>query len=807
MRALLQDLRYAVRMFAKKPAFTAVVVVTLALGIGANTAIFSVINGVLLRPLPYESPDELVTLRDVKGHGLGSATYPNVADWRQQNSVFEDIGVYRSTAHTLTGADTPERVKGARVSAAFLSVLGIEASLGRTFRNVEDLPGVENVAVLSDGCWRRRFGADAGLIGQTVTLDAEEFTVVGILPPGFDFPLEISATEVWTPAGLDEGLHSQRSWHCLGTAARLRAGVTMDQARTAMETIAARLEQQYPESNAGLGVRLESLHNRVVGRLRPVLLVLFGSVALVLLVACANVASLLLVRSADRRKELAVRAALGARPLRLIRQLLTESLLLGVAGGAMGLLLASWGFEGLLGFLPADLPRGGEIAIDGRVLIFTLVVSAVTGLVFGLVPALHTARFQLFPALKEGGSTPAGGERNRLRRAIVVSEMALTLALLVGAGLLMRTFWRLTDVDPGFDQDNLLTFQISVPSSQVDDPTRRSEFYRRLIERIGALPGVDSVAGGTTLPFSNRDIGLAFRILGRPEPPSGDEPKARYNSISPEYFRTLGISLLAGRPFTALDGPGRPGVMIINEAMAQRFWPGEDPIGQRVEPLIIIEEDGAVEPFEIVGVVGNVRNKSLDTAASPCMYVPSRHQTWASMYFAVRTTGDPLSLVSAIRSEAAAVTKEQAPHSFRRMDQCLVGSLARRKFSMLLLGVFAIAALVITAVGVYGVFSHTVAQRTHEIGVRMALGAQPEDVLRLVLRRGLALTGPGLCIGVLLALASTRMLSSMLYEISATDPTTFVGVCLLLGMVALLACYIPARRATKVDPMVALRCE
>ncbi len=811
MNAVLQDLRYAFRTLVRRPAFTAVIVVTLALGIGANTAIFSVINAVVLRPLSYDSSGELVMVwetNEERGSNQFFVSYPNFRDWKEQNEVFEDIGVLRPGSFTLTGVDVPLRVEGAAVSTGFFATLRLNAAIGRTFRAEEDRAGAPNVVVLSDGFWRRHLGADPDPVGRTLALDGADFTVVGVLPQGFDFPVRISGAELWTPTGLRARWLEKRGGHTFRTVARLKAGVTLAQAQAEMDTIAGRLEQQYPDSNTGYGVNVVPLHEQVVGNVRPALLILLGAVGLVLLIACANVANLLLARSEGRRQELAVRAALGAGRARLMRQLLTESMLLGVLGAAMGVLLAFWCKDVLVGIIPRDVPRVGEIGIDGWVLAFALLVALGTGVVFGLGPALHATRFHLTDSLKEGRFTTASSGRYRLRRLLVVSEVAVALVLLVGAGLLMRSFLRVTDVDLGFRPESVMTFRMSPPGAAYANGERRAELFRQVIERVETLPGVQSVSASTTLPLTDMGIGLSFSVLGREETAAAEDSVALFDSVSPDYFEAMGIPLLRGRGFTEQDRRQGLGVMLINQAMAQmvrRLHPDVDPMGLRLTISADFDEN---EPgfFEIVGIVGDVR-RSITDEPEPHMYVPFQQQTWESMSFAVRTAGDPSSVVGAVRSAVSSVTRDVAAYNFRTLEQYLGNSLAHRLFAMLLLGIFAALAVTLAAVGIYGMLSYSVAERVHEIGVRMALGALRTDVLRFVLRRGLTLTAIGLGIGIVASLVITRVLASFLYETSTADPVTLVGVSLLLVVVALLSCYIPARRATKVDPMVALRYE
>ncbi|MGB2987850.1 MAG: ABC transporter permease [Phycisphaerae bacterium] len=808
MRDLLQDLRYTLRNLVNRPGFTAVVIVTLSLGIGANTAIFSVINAVVLRPLSYDHPGELVMVwetNEERGSDQSFVSYPDFEDWKAQNDVFEEIGAIRSSSFTLTGVDAPLRIRGAAVSTGFFSALRVNAAIGRTFRPEEDRAGAPNVVVVSDGFWRRHLAANPDLVGQTLMLDGIEFAVVGVLPQGFDFPVRISGAELWTPTGVAERWLDNRGGHTFRTIARLKPGITLRQAQADMDTIAARLEHQYPDSNTGRGVNVVPLHEQVVGDVRPTLLILLGAVGLVLLIACANVANLLLARSASRRQELAVRAALGAGRGRLIRQLLTESTLLGILGGVLGILLALWCKDALVAIIPQDIPRVEDIGLDGWVLTFTLVVALGTGLVFGLAPALNATRLYLPASLKEGGYTTASAGRHRLRGFLVVSEVAVALVLLVGAGLLMRSFMRLTNVDLGFQPESIMTFEMVLPRATYADNDRRAELYRQVVDRVATLPGVTSACAGTTLPLSGSGIGLNFSIVGREET---EGTEALFDSVSADYFETLGIPLIKGRTFTKRDRREGLGVMVINRAMAQmirRLHPDSEPIGLRLKISANFGENDP-ELFEIVGIVGDVRWSVADEP-EPHMYVPFKQQTWPSMYFAVRTVGDPSGLVSAVRGEVAAVTSDVAPYNFKTIERYFGDSLAHRLFALLLLGIFAALALALAAVGIYGMLSYSVAEQTHEIGLRMALGALDSDVLRAVLRRGLTLTGIGIGIGMAVSFAVTRVLSSFLYDVSTFDPVTLLGVPVLLIVVALPACYIPASRAMKVDPLVALRCE
>jgi putative ABC transport system permease protein len=797
-------------MLRRQPGFTVVVVVTLALGIGANTAIFTVVSGVVLKPLPFEDPERLVVIEQSLpsvhgGREQWEMSPPELEDLRACGDVFAELGGVEFAHYTLTGVGDPERLEGASVTGGFFRTLGVRPSLGRLLDAADDRPGQSNVVVLTHRFWKRHFAGQPEAVGGSLTLDKVDHTIVGVLPAGFRFPLKVTEADVFTPLSSQLGDLTRRSMRYLTTVGRLKPGVKLEQAQARVDALAARLAQAYPDISGGCAIHLTSLHEKVVGDTRPLLFVLLGAVGLVLLIACANAANLLLARGADRRQELALRAALGAGRGRLLRQLLTEGVALAVAGGVLGLVLAVWGTDVLASLLPDDIPRGEEIVIDRRVLGFALGLSILTGLLFGLPSAVSGVRVDLHSSLKAGGRRIGlVRSRQRFQGCLVVSEVALALVLLAGAGLLLRSFKRLTDVDAGFIHENVLTFRVLInrPHSE------RVQLRNETLVRLSGIPGVESVGTNDGRMLAESGWSTTFEILGSSSGDSAAQPSCRFCGVNPEYFATLGIPLLKGRMFTDRDLLARldsPGVGIINEAMARRFPPGQDPIGGRIRQVIRF---GNADPtFEIVGIVGDVHDMGLDADARPYLYVPYVRHPGPYVTFALRTSGDPLGLIGAVRHELATLLPDQAPYGFATLDQLLDDSLASRRCPMRLLGLFSTLALILAAVGIYGVLSYSVTQRRHEIGVRMAIGAQRGHVLGLVIRRGLALIGPGLCIGVLLALASTRVLSSMLYEISATDTATLVGVCLLLATVALLACYIPARRATKVDPMVALRCE
>ncbi len=804
-----QDLRYGARMLRKNPGFTAVVALTLALGIGANTAIFSVVNAVLLRPLAYKDADRLMWLSETRLPEVPSfnPSPANFLDWQKQNTVFEQLEAVNGRDFNLVSGANPERIKGLVATHGFLSMLGLRPWIGRDFFPDEDRPGHNNVAILSHELWQRRFGGDPNILNQTIKLDDQPFTVIGVMPPNRD--LRWRDDHIWIPIAFTADQIQNRRGGILNVFGRLKPGVSLEQARAEMSIIADRLANQYPDTNAGWNVSVTPLLESAVSEIRPSLLLLLGAVAFVLLIACANVANLLLARAAVRRKEIAVRTALGASRRRIVRQLLTESLLLSLAGGIIGLALASWGLKILMAMADNFWPRVMDVSLDVRILTFTTGITLLTGLSFGLVPALQTSKPNLNEMLKDAGrGSTESGRRRLVRNALVVVEVAISLVLLVGAGLLMRSFIGLQKVDPGFDPKNALTISLSLTERKYPESDRQASFYSRLIESVSALPGVQATGAASAVPFSNAhwgsNIGRGFRIEGR----TGDQAGGgtSYFSVSPGYFRAMGIPLLRGRLFTKFDTKGAPRVAIINSTMANRYFPNEDPIGKRIQ-LISMFNNGPEVYREIVGIVGDVRSYGLDQETPPQTYEPYTQEPFPSMTLVARTAGDPTSLNETIRREVLQLDKEQPIFSSETLDRLVATSIGQRRFSMVLFAVFAASAIALASVGLYGVMSYSVAQRTQEVGIRMALGAQRRDVLGLILRHGLGLTLSGVAIGLIAAWAATRLLVNLLYGVSPNDPLTFIGVSLLLISVALLACYLPARRATKVDPIVALRCD
>jgi putative ABC transport system permease protein len=804
MTALIHDLRYGLRMLAKDPGFTAVTVFTLALGIGANTAIFSVVNAVLLRPLPYRSPEQLVQIwqTDLKSKtSQVPPSYPDFLDWRAQNHVFQSVAVYNWATFTLTGSREPIHVDGLVATADLFSVLGVRPALGRLFFPEEDQPG-RHAVILSHDLWQQRFDSDPAVVGRSVRLNRMDFVVVGVMPPGFAFPIQSKPIEVWVARGVDREAPN-RDRHYFGVIARLRSQVTLEQARAEMATIAARLAKEYPKSDGDFTVNVAPEHQQLVGGVRTATLILFGAVVLVLLIACANVANLLLARATSRTREIGVRAALGAGPRRIVRQLLTESLLLSTLGGALGLFLAWWGTSGLVRLGPQDIPRLSETGFDGRVLAYTAAAILLTGVIFGLAPALRAASSNLIVTLKAGGAAVGEGERrHRLRAALVVSEVALTLILLTGAGLLINSLFRLARVDPGFNPKGILTFAVDLSDADYT-PGLAASRLNELLEKIRHAPGVNSAAADTTLPLSGIDARyVAFQMEGQN---ASEWHFAAFSVVSPDLFRILSIPMLAGRDFTAADDLKAPPVVIVSESLARQYFPNQNAIGKRIKSGYNM--DGEMPMRQIVGVVGGLRRDSLADEPPPALYLPMSQFPFGSMRFVVRSAMSPPGSVDTLRAAVRSVSNSLPVYDVRTLDQYLSLALAQQRFNALLLGLFAGFAVVLSAVGLYGVISYSVGQRMHEFGIRMALGAESIDVMRTAMGQGLTLVLIGLGLGLAGALALTRFLSSLLYGVKSSDPITFVIVSTVLTGVALFACFIPARRATKVDPMVALRYE
>jgi len=809
MSTLIQDIRYGLRMLAKNPGFAAVAVLTLALGIGANTAIFSVVNTVLLLPLPYKDADRLVMVwgnNVTSGFATEQVSALDLADWRAQNHVFEAMAASTDVMYTLTGAGEPTTIIAYQFSPEYFHVLGVEPVLVRTFAPEEDQPGKNHVAVLGYRLWQSRFGGDLGIIGKTATLDGEPYTIIGVMPRGVVYP---GATELWTPLTVPPGANVNRNFRYLRVIALLKRGVTVQQAQVEMNAIAGRLAREYPNTNKDISAtNIIGLRQMISGDIRPALLVLFAAVGFVLLIACANVGNLLLARAVGRQKEVAVRAALGASRARLVRQFLTESVLLGLAGGTVGLLLASWGAGALVAMFPPtianlSIPRVDEIPTDSRVLGFALAASLLTSLLFGVMPALESFGPNINESLKESGRSLAGSARGRrFRSALVVSEVALSLILLSAAGLTIKSFVHLLRGDLGFNSKNVLSMRVLLPGygSKYYAESQQLAFSDQAIARIKSLPGVQSVGTVTFLPLSGWWGSRQVSVEGQLASP-GQKPDVVWSSVTRDYFDAMKIPLIKGRSFADQDVQGAPAVAIISESLARRLWPKEDPVGKRVAI------EGFKQPREVVGVVGDVRQLGLTSEKTSEVYVPFAQVPTRLLCFAIRTASDPSGLAKAAQREIWAVDKDQAVAYVMSMDQLASESLAPQRIITLLLGIFAGSALLLAAVGMYGVISYSATQRTHEIGIRMALGARSADVLKLVVGQGLVLVLAGVVIGLAGALGLMRFVSSLLYGVRASDPATFVSVAAVLTVVALVASYIPARRAAKVDPMVALRYE
>ena len=801
------DVQYALRSIAKKPLFYSLIILTLALGIGANAAIFTVVNGVLLRPLPYPEPERLMmvwTHNPLQGFDKDVGTYPNFEDWRRASRSFERMSAYRGANVTLTGSGDPAQIRGALVTSEFFETMDGSPLHGRAFRVADGHAGGERVVIVGHGLWTRRFGADVSLIGRSVVLNGVAYEVVGVMPASFDHPADAELWMPLAPVGEFEALFGARGSYWLTIIGRLQPGVTQAAAQSEMDGIAARLENEYPE-NAGIGIRLVPMHEELVGDVRRPLLILLGAVSLVLLIACANVANLLLTRAASRQRELAIRSALGAGRGRLVRQLLTESAVLGLFGAAAGLVLASLGTDLLLALAPAELPRLSTIAIDGRVVAYATTAALLTSLLVGLLPALQASRRESGEHLKDGGRAGSDGRRSsRVRAALAVGELALALVLLVGAGLLIRSLIALNSEDPGFATRGVLTLRLHLPAASYDEPARISGFYAQLVERLEALPGVASAAAGSSLLLSRLPASASINIEGRPPlPGNARNIPVPYDSVTPEYFSTLGIPLRTGRMFTRADGPQSLPVVMVNEAFVRRFFDGEDPLGRRVtfgDP-----SEPGTRWQTIVGVVADTRRGGFEREPWAETYFPMRQAPDRQAFVLLRTGGDPIGLIGAAQAAVWSIDRDHAIAGIRTVPELLAQRELNRRFTTLLLGVFASIALILAVIGTYGVIAHGAAQRTQEIGIRLALGADRRTILGMVLLGGLRIAAVGLAIGVFGAIALTHVLSGLLFGVSARDPLTFISVPAALLVVALAACWIPARRAMRVDPAIALR--
>ena len=805
----MNDLRYAFRQLRKSPGFTLVAVLTLALGIGANTAIFSVVDAVLFHPLGFKEPTRLMAIWEtneqpgVEANRRNEVAKGNFHDWRAQNQVFEQIAALTYASFNLTGTVQPERVQGAAVSFNYFDTLGVQPAIGGAFRTEEEKPDAPSVAVISYGLWQRSFGGDPYLVGTTRTFNGEQYTIAGIMPRGFavQFPVNLPV-ELWTPLRRGSG-DDDRIAHYLYVLGRLKKGVSLEQAQAGMNVIARQLRQQYPDNNGASGVNIIPLQQQLVGEVQPYLYVLFAAVGFVLLIACANVANLMLARLTSRRKEIAVRLALGAGRGRLIRQLLTESLLLSVLGGGLGLLLAIWGIDILRSIAPADLPRLSEIALSGPVFCWTLGLLFFTGIISGLAPALQASRPELNSSLQESGRTTDGPHRSRLSRLLVISEIALALLLLMGAGLMIRSSMRLQQVNPGFEARNLLTLNISLPRQKYPETQAANAFFTSLLERIAQSPGIISVGGVDPLPMSGSDSSSSILIEGQPIVPQAERASAGDRLITPGYFEAMKIPLLEGRALTSQDRAETPPVLVVNDSFARRFFPGQRALGKRIG----LEDDGKLRWAEIIGIVGNVKHQKLDAEIKPEMFEPYLQSPRRFMTLVVRTAGEPTAMVSAIREEVLALDRDQPVFEIQTMVKRVAESVTRSRFVTLLLGIFAALALALAAVGIYGVMAYSVTRRRKEIGIRMALGARRGDVLKLVVREGMTLASIGLTLGLIASFGLTRIIANLLFGIGPTDSLTLASVSLLLGSVAFLACCVPALRASRVDPMITLRAE
>jgi putative ABC transport system permease protein len=802
-----RDIRYGLRMLAKSPGFSTVVVLTLALGIGANTAIFSVVSAVLLQPLPFSQPDQLVALRgvDVRTGETGRPlSYPDFADLRAQSQSLESASAFDTSTSTLTGNGDPLHIDVGVVSANLLGTLRARPMLGREFLATEDKPGT-HVVLLSHRLWKTRFGGDPKIIQKQVVLDGKPYAIAGVMPPEFQFPLDSQPMDLWMTIAVEGDYQADRGSHYLSAIGRLKNGVSMAAANLEAAEISVGLAKQYPDTNGHMGIVLQAEKDALVGNARPALLMVLGAVGFLLLIACANAANLLLARAAGRQREMAIRASLGAGKSQILRQLLIESVLLSLSGGTLGLLLAVWGTTALVSLPSLGIPRIAAAGVDVEALAFTLVVSILTGILFGLAPALHASRFNLFGSLKEGGRTATDGAgRSRVRTLLVVSQMSLAVVLLIGASLLIESMFHLLHESPGFDPRGVLAFNLDLPDARYGKPEQSADFFRNLLEKVRAVPGVKGASAVMPLPLSSNSLRTSFEIAGRPMAKS-DLPRTFIRAVGLDYFGTMRIPLIAGREFTARDDRHAPHVIIINQTLARRFFPNESAVGKHMKPGMSVDKSDSM--CEIIGVVGDVKHRNLWQPPDPESYVPYEQNPIGAMDIVVRTEADPMTLLPAMRTQVLALDSELPIFKAQRMEDYVAASVAQRRFTGLLCTIFAGAGLLLAVVGLFGVMSYSVAQRTHEIGVRVAVGAEQPDILRLILTEGMRITGIGIGLGLLGALGVSSVVKSQLFGVTATDPLTFLGVVVVLMLVALAACYLPAHKAARVDPMVALRYE
>ncbi|HEY1493189.1 MAG TPA: ABC transporter permease [Candidatus Solibacter sp.] len=803
LSSFMRDLRYALRTLARNPGFACVSILALALGVGANSAIFTVVQSVLLRPLPFRRSDELVVVRERNlkaGFPQFSLSPGNYVDYRDHNHTLSGFAAISRLGVNLSGGAEPERLRGARVTNEFFNVLGVQPVVGRAFTVQEGQFGAPKVVILSDGLWQRRFGGAKDVLGRQLKMNEELYTVVGVMPPDFSFP---ARAEIWTPLALNAQNWQQRGGHYLSGVARLKPGTSLAAAEADLNSIAARADKAYPDSNSGWDTTSMGLQESMVGKIRPLVMTLMAAVGFVLLIACVNLANLLLSRSAARRREIGIRNALGAGRGRLIRQLLTESVLLSGLGAAFGLLLAWAGTRLLVNLNPNILPRAKEISLDASVVLFTIAIAGLTGILFGLAPAIHMAKTDLAAAFREGGrGNSIGFRRNALRSVLVVGEVALALVLLCGAGLLMRSFYHLQSMDPGFDPHDVLTFRTNLPGAKYKTDEQQEAFYTRALERIRALPGVTVAGAAQIFPLSGDDYILSFVQVGKPPVAVGNQPSAAFYAATPGYFGALRIPIKAGRDFTPRDNASAQPVAIISESMARQFYANENPLGQRLQI-----GGGSDKPAEIVGIAGDVRDTELESKGRAAMYRPAAQTPFGSMYFAVRTERDPAAAIAGVRAAIREMDAELPLDAVGTVDALVETSLSQRRFAMLLMGIFAGLALVLAMVGIYGVMAYSVTQATQEIGIRMALGAGRGDVVRMVLGYGALLMSAGIVAGVAASLGAGRLLASQLFEVKSYDPVTYALVGSVLIATALAACLIPAFRAMRVDPVIALRNE